>query len=87
MAEYKDISMFDVAVIFDESMQTSQVKATRDYIEKTQYFLNKLPSIVTCKDCEYWNKCENSAQGRCELLGISPTGGWYCANGERRKRR
>ena len=39
--------------------------------------------IVRCKDCEWWTKQEDSAQGRCTLLGIYPTGAWYCGNGRR----
>ena len=40
--------------------------------------------VVHCKDCEYWTKQVDSLQGRCALGGHYPTGGWYCANGERR---
>ena len=39
--------------------------------------------VVRCKDCEWWTKQENSAQGRCSLLGIYPTGYWYCGNGRK----
>lgn len=39
--------------------------------------------IVRCKDCEWWTKQEYSAQGRCALMGIYPTGAWYCGNGRR----
>ena len=40
--------------------------------------------VVRCKDCEWWTKQKDSAQGKCELLGTYPTGGWYCANGKRK---
>lgn len=40
-------------------------------------------SVVLCKDCRWWTKQEKSLQGRCELGGFYPTGGWFCANGER----
>ena len=43
----------------------------------------EVASIVCCKDCEWWTKQEDSAQGRCTLLGIYPTGAWYCGNGRR----
>ena len=36
--------------------------------------------VARCKNCMWWIKQENSLQGRCALLGIYPTGGWYCAN-------
>lgn len=39
--------------------------------------------VTRCKDCEWWTKQEDSAQGRCTLLGIYPTGAWYCGNGRR----
>lgn len=41
----------------------------------------KAPEIVHCGECKWWTKQKNSGQGRCELLGIYPTGGWHCANG------
>ena len=41
-----------------------------------------LPAVY-CRDCVYWTKQEESLQGLCDLLGIYPTGAWYCANGER----
>lgn len=40
--------------------------------------------VVWCKDCKWWTKQEKSIQGRCALNGTYPTGGWYCANGERK---
>ena len=39
--------------------------------------------VVRCKDCEWWTKQKDSAQGRCSLLGIYPTGAWYCGNGRK----
>lgn len=39
--------------------------------------------VVLCKDCKWWDKYDDSLQGRCALLKISPTGGWYCANGRK----
>lgn len=41
--------------------------------------------VVRCKDCKWWTKQEKSIQGRCALNGTYPTGGWYCANGERER--
>ena len=41
-------------------------------------------AVVKCKDCKWWRKQKDSAQGRCRLLGIYPTGAWYCGNAERR---
>lgn len=42
------------------------------------------PEIIRCKDCDWWTKQEGSAQGRCELMQMYPTGGWYCGNARRR---
>lgn len=41
--------------------------------------------VVRCQNCMYWTKMKDSAQGRCALLCHYPTGGWYCANGERKE--
>lgn len=51
--------------------------------------INAIPAVdaapvVRCKDCKWWTKQEKSIQGRCALNGMYPTGGWYCANGERK---
>ena len=40
--------------------------------------------IVRCEDCKWWTKQEASLQGRCALLGIYPTGRWYCANAKKK---
>ena len=48
------------------------------------YCYIKQGELIRCKDCRRWTKQEDSAQGRCELLGTYPTGGWYCANAKRR---
>lgn len=40
--------------------------------------------VCYCKDCKYWEKQKDSAQGCCLLSGNYPTGGWYCADGKRR---
>ena len=42
------------------------------------------PEIIRCKDCDWWTKQEDSVQGRCELMQMYPTGGWYCGNARRR---
>ena len=41
--------------------------------------------VVRCQNCMYWTKMKDSAQGRCALFCHYPTGGWYCANGERKE--
>lgn len=40
--------------------------------------------VCYCKDCKFWEKQKDSAQGCCLLSGNYPTGGWYCADGKRR---
>ena len=42
-------------------------------------------AVVKCKNCEYWTKMSDSAQGGCLLSGNYPTGEWYCANGKVRE--
>lgn len=42
--------------------------------------------VVRCKDCEFWKKQSDSAQGICLLGERCPTGAWYCANGRRREK-
>lgn len=40
--------------------------------------------IIRCKDCDWWTKQPDSAQGRCALLGVYPTGAWYCGTARKR---
>lgn len=43
--------------------------------------------IIHCKDCKWWEKQSDSAQGKCILFGdypMYPTGGWYCANADKK---
>lgn len=47
-------------------------------------FPSAQPEIIRCKDCEWWEKQKDSAQGRCDLMQMYPTGGWYCGNAQRR---
>ena len=42
-------------------------------------------AVVKCKNCEYWTKMSDSAQGSCLLSGNYPISGWYCANGKVRE--
>ena len=42
------------------------------------------PRLIRCRDCYWWTKQPDSAQGRCALSGTYPTGGWYCANARER---
>lgn len=51
--------------------------------------INSIPAadvrpVVRCRDCYWWTKQKASLQGRCALLGISPTGAWFCANGQKK---
>ena len=41
----------------------------------------ELVRVVHCRECYWWDKQADSAQGRCALSGSYPTGNWYCANG------
>jgi hypothetical protein len=54
------------------------------YREKLECLLSAKSEIVKCKDCEWWTRQTCSVQGRCALLGIYPTGAWYCGNARRK---
>lgn len=61
-------------------------KATKiklDELSKVAELLDN--QLIHCKDCEYWEKAENSLQGRCCLLQMYPTGEWFCGNGKRKE--
>ena len=45
--------------------------------------IESMPDIVRCKECKWWTKQSDSIQGQCALSSSYPTGGWFCANGER----
>ena len=53
------------------------------YAEKIKALSAAQPKIIHCKDCKWWDK-QDFLQGRCALLGIRPTGGWFCANADMR---
>lgn len=36
--------------------------------------------IITCGECYWWERETCGRQGRCILLGLFPTEGWFCAN-------
>ena len=58
-------------------------KATKIKLDELLEIAESLP--IHCKDCEYWEKAENSLQGRCCLLQMYPTGEWFCGNGKRKE--
>ena len=45
----------------------------------------EMSELILCKDCEYWEKAENSLQGRCCLLQMYPTGEWFCGNAKKKE--
>ena len=66
------------AVVVDEHKSKFCKQFYEDY-EDAQ------PEIIRCKECKWWTKQDDSLQGRCALLQIYPTGGWFCGSAERRK--
>lgn len=56
-----------------EMMSKEQVEDIIDSIDTVE--------IVRCRDCRWWEKYKGGLQGHCALHQMSPTGGWYCANG------
>lgn len=63
-------------------------EAWQDALDRAEGAIGNLPpaqpEIIRCKDCEWWEKQKDSAQGRCDLMQMYPTGGWYCGNAQRR---
>lgn len=43
------------------------------------------PKIILCRDCHWWTKQKKSSQGKCALLGMYPTGSWFCGNATKKK--
>ena len=46
---------------------------------------NETEKLIKCENCYYWNKLDDTAQGRCDLSKCYPTGKWYCANGKQKE--
>lgn len=61
----------------------------RNQVDYDIYAIEQLPpaqpEIIRCKDCDWWTKQDDSPQGRCALMGMYPTGGWFCGNAKRRE--
>lgn len=56
-------------------------EAIASFVDNIKAMPAAQPKIVHCKDCKWWDK-QDFLQGRCALLGIRPTGGWFCANAD-----
>jgi hypothetical protein len=71
----------------DELTEYGYGRAVYISVEEAVRRIEQLPSaqpkIIHCKDCKWWDK-QDFLQGRCALLGIRPTGGWFCANADMR---
>lgn len=88
MAEY-----VDKAVVVDMLRTKAELGRASGYgtcYDNAAKMVKLLPAadvapVVRCKDCTYWTKIKDSAQGRCALFCHYPTGSWYCANGERKE--
>ena len=72
-------------IVIDISEKTYNAVIDDEWID-SEYINNIIRSIkngtpiVQCKECDYWEKSENSLQGRCCLLQMYPTGAWFCGN-------
>ncbi|MGN0114845.1 MAG: hypothetical protein ACI396_05920 [Acutalibacteraceae bacterium] len=58
-------------------------------LDESEIILNQISAadvaeVVRCRDCRFWNKMSDSAQGRCILSENYPTGTYFCANGKKR---
>lgn len=79
----------DKATIFFNSRQNAlNVKRILevDISKPNHATVCNMREIIYCKDCKYWEKQQDSAQGKCWRLGIYPTGKWFCANAVREEK-
>lgn len=65
-------------------LESERIIYEADAIEAISMLPPAEPEIIRCKDCEWWEKQKDSAQGRCDLMQMYPTGGWYCGNAQKR---
>ena len=61
------------------------VESMEEMVDRIKQLPSAQPDIIRCKDCDWWTKQEDSPQGRCALLQMYPTGGWFCGNARRRE--
>ena len=57
-----------------------KLRLVEDWLKELKRLREESPQVIRCRDCGWWEKQADSLQGRCSLLGIYPTGSWYCAN-------
>lgn len=72
----------------DDERISDMVMAHNEGIMEYQTALSLLPTepeIITCKNCKWWTKQQDSMQGRCALFRHYPTGYWWCAAAKRRR--
>ena len=58
-----------------------KLRLVEGWLKELKRLREESPQVIRCRDCGWWEKQADSLQGRCSLLGIYPTGSWYCANG------
>lgn len=90
MEDYRDITKLPIAIVYDEATRQWEVSKAREFIETTKYFIDKLPSIITCKNCKHakFYACKNDYMGRyiiCEYDVPTTDENFYCAYAERRE--
>ena len=57
-----------------------KLRLVEGWLKELKRLREESPQVIRCRDCGWWEKQADSLQGRCSLLGIYPTGSWYCAN-------
>lgn len=57
-----------------------KLRLVEGWLKELKRLREESPQVTRCRDCGWWEKQADSLQGRCSLLGIYPTGSWYCAN-------
>ena len=79
----KALGSFDISLKDEYAIKVERA-SLKAYKEQLENMPSAEPEIIHCKDCDWWEKQEDSLQGRCALLRMYPTGAWYCGTARRR---
>lgn len=75
----RDEAIKELELIAKVTMWNDRREAIEMAIEALQL------DVVHCEECEWWQKQDDSLQGRCAKYEFYPTGRYFCAGGERRE--
>ena len=84
--ELRDVGNLIVTMTIHMDDLQNKVDSQAEHIKMLNKKLEQTPTdIVHCEECEWWQKQNDSLQGRCARYGFYPTGRYFCAGGERRE--